>query len=667
MYLVHLTSLIVIALTGVALWSCGVRWCQSRGISERASLRALAIVPALAGVIVSIHLLALASLATGGAYVTPMTVAMIFVAIALLVHRLAKRDVRSGADVTTGEAAMSDQVTLATTDAGAKAVEKVPRWWWFPVLVVGGMYGVFAFDALTRPPTGYDALHYHLPVAFGWAKAQRLDLVFGLAHPSFPNNGNLPTFLLAFIKPERLLPLVHLPEIAWLGFVTYGLATQLGAGRRAAMAGVCIMLSVPLVVFQAFSGYIDLFGTSAWLSALLALMWATRTTDHRARRDLILLAGVAAGIALGSKTTYLVLVPLLGLVAIATEWIRPKGVMYVARRPIRTGMLFGAAALVCSGFWFIRGTVQAGNPVYPLRVEIAGREILPGFSADQYFPWRTTEQKLRRWSQYPWQESKIVGAGYPQGVSNGLGAAYAVFVPLGLLAVAISRRIRRPREPADAWLLVGVLVTGVGAVLLLTVLEESIRFVLPFVVLAVPITAVMIDGLIARLERATLALLTLSLLVSAATASFRPAHALAGRLRDGVWRRADAYQIPRLIDDLPPGSRIVNLNAPAFTYPLMGRHLTHEVLTPHEWKLRLSTGGTFEETLRAQRIDYVYMRNHPPELRDKALCTDLPAGLPVELVFEGRNIAAPPTAQPSRLYRVLSGQEPVSTSLAQTD
>jgi hypothetical protein len=631
MHVVHLTSLIVIAAVWGMAWRVGCRWCLRCGIKERASLWALACVLPTAGLILAVHVLALVAIVLGRGLVTPEAVAVIFLALTWLTHRAVRHF--ASAEPNAEHAAASGE---APARLGV---------WWLPVFIVAGVYAAFLVDALTRYPTGYDGLHYHLPVAVNWMQQQRMDLIFGLKHQSFPENGMIVPFLLSFAKLERLFTIVHLPKALLLCLVIHGLSRAIGVTARGSVIGACIALSIPIVVFQSFSAYIDLYAAAAWLSALLALTWATRVTTHRRRRSLILLAGLAAGIALGSKTTFLVLVPLLGLAAIATEWIRQRGDTHSAPRPVRTAAVFALAALVCSGFWFIRGAVQAGNPVYPLGVDIAGQRILPGFVAEDYFPKRTAEQKASRWWDYPWRETKHSGTGYPFSVNNALGAAYTAFVPVGMLALLLSGRVRRPREPADRWLLIYVLLALGGVLLLLTVFAEMLRFVLPLVLVAVPVAAVMIDHLIDRLPRPTLVILSAALLVTAAVATLKPAHAFAGRWRDGVWDRAAIYEIPPVIDRLGPGSRILNLSSPDATYPLMGSNLDSQVITPPHWKLLLGGRPMSARALYDNEIDYIYIRGPRPD--------DWPDDLPIELIFNDTQSSDRPTTRTRQIYKVI--------------
>ncbi len=645
MQLLHLTSLVVIAFIWVAMWRVGYRWCRASGVDERASLWSLACIPPTAGLIVSVHILGLAALATGRGLVTPEPAALIFLGLTWLTHRVVPRG--------NGRGSLAEGITVTDSPRGGLG------FWWLPLLIVAGMYTVFLVDALTRFPTGYDGLHYHLHTAVGWMHTQRMDLIFGEPYHSFPENGMIVPFLMLSAGLERLVTIAHLPKALWSAVTVFAIARRMGVGFRGSIVSACILLSIPVVAFQSVSSYIDLFGASAWLSALLALMWASHVKHPASKRNLILLAGLSAGIALGSKTTYLLLVALLGVIAISLRWIegRPRSDASVSPGPFHAAVLFGLGALACSSFWFIRGTVQAGNPVYPLAIEIAGYRVLPGMTADEVFPRLPVLALIQPWWDYPWREFKSAGfSGYPYSVNNGLGAAYAAFVPAGLLAVLLSGRIRRQHAPSERWLLILLVLALSGPVLLLAVFHEMLRFVLPLVLVGVPVASVLIDRLIGRFERSVLVMVTVALLVTGAMAALKPAHALAGRLKDGIWNRADTYEIPRLVDELEPGSRILNLNAPALTYPLMGAGLERDVITPHQWRALRTGREITAKGLLDNGIDYIYLRLPPPGEDADDLPDALPNWLPVELMFEGRNETSPPTTASCRLYRVIRNE-----------
>ncbi|MCP4592215.1 MAG: phospholipid carrier-dependent glycosyltransferase [bacterium] len=632
-------ALAIIAATWLVLWRTGCRWTGACGVTERTDRLALGCILPAAGLLVSVHVTALTCMGREQGWVAPETVAPLYLLLMLALNRLVGRHLPTAAPPRPPSSGRSWRL----------------GWWIIPVSILGGAYGVFLLDALSRYPTGYDGLNYHLPTAVRWMQQHSLNLIPGLFLESLPENGMIVPFLMMFAGLERLLPMVQLPNGIMLAVVSYGLARAAGGSPKAALVCACITMSIPIVVFQCFSSYIDLYAAVSWLAGLLAITWVSRTSDPRQRRHLLILAGLAAGIALGSKCTYLVLVPLLGLVVFAQACPGISGRSRVLAVRGRHCLVFGLASLVCSGFWFVRGTVEAGNPLYPMTFEIGGEKILPGFAiARPYADQRVTRiqrslgSKLEHWWAYPWHELRY-GAGYMFGVGNGLGAAFAAFVPPGLLAGLVWALARRTRAPANLWRTTFALLTGCGVALMLTVFPESLRMVLPLVIISVPAAVALTDRLLTRSPRPVLVTLSIGLAVTAAVATLKPAHALAGRVREGNWTRGGIYETPGNVDRHAPGTRILNLGSAALNYPLAGRTLANRVIGPMEWQTLQAGAPMNAPALRAQSIDYIFVQAPWPD--------DWPADLPIELVFDNSASRAAPTTPLARLFRVVDSAD----------
>ena len=82
----------------------------------------------------------------------------------------------------------------------------------------------------------------------------------------------------------------------------------------------------------------------------------------------------------------------------------------------------------------------------------------------------------------------------------------------------------------------GLVLLGVG--LLLSVFEEVLRYVLGPVLIAVPVSAVMVQRLVKEHPRWTSGVLNAAIAVTVAIAILEPAHALVTRVRDGSWSRS---------------------------------------------------------------------------------------------------------------------------------
>ncbi len=675
MHVLQVTSLCAIVATWLIGWRVGLRWARGCGVDERASAWGLACVLPTAGLIFAVHLTAFVSLIPGVGVYSPPPVAGLFVLLIGLARRLVARSFPADPGPWSSVRPAGERWDSRTSGSisGSSSLWATLGGWRIAVVIVAAMYAVFLVDAVTRYPTGSDGLHYHLPVALQWMRNQSMDLIFGLTSHSYRNNGMIVASLMLFAKLEPLLTLIHLPKAALLALVIFGLARAVGASGRASVMAACISLSVPMVVFQSFSSYIDLYAAASWLSALLALTWAARTPRRDRRTGLLILSGLSAGVALGSKETYLLLTPLLGVVAVAIAWIPwrsgagarrdsrtgGRGNSAHVRTPYRNGVVFLLAALACSAFWFCRGAVQAGNPIYPLGVAIGGKEVLPGLIAGNLYPSHPVAVKLRRWWAYPWLETKYTGTGYPYSVNNAFGAAYTTFVPLGFLAVllrvcatgfrSVGNRFHT-RAPHEVWQLILLVLAAAGPLVAMVFFREYVRYVLPLVLVPIPLTAVLLDRLRGRFERPVLAIATCALAATAAIAALKPAHAFAGRVKDGVWDRAAYYEVPALIDEFEPHTRILNHDSYERGYSLSGRNLTNVVITPPQWKMLTKGQAMSDRALQDHKIDYIYLRGPVPPTWPDDLC--------VEAVYDDSEQCRENGRWATRMYRVVHPESP---------
>jgi len=318
-------------------------------------------------------------------------------------------------------------------------------------------------------------------------------------------------------------------------------------------------------------------------------------------------------------------------------------------------MIFAGACLPCSFFWLVRGAVQAGNPIYPVGVYLGDRELLPGFvpADNPHYKDRSMGEKISRWWNYPWKEAKHSGSGYPYGRGSGFGAAYAAFVPVGMMLTLLGgmgllfrgRAGRWAPDDPEPWTMVYLVLSLAGIALHFSVFREMLRFVLPLVLVAIPLAGVLLDRIGRRVPRGALALMCVSLAVSVSIAVLPPAHALAARVRDGIWDRTRFYGLPKAVDELEAGSCILSLASPYATYPLLGSRLQHLAIAPLRWRM-LSRGEPLSAAMLDEHgIDYIYAT--------KGQAASWPADLPVMRISDAKEPPGIVLGEPSLLFKVI--------------
>jgi hypothetical protein len=218
---------------------------------------------------------------------------------------------------------------------------------------------------------------YHLYFAVRWWKAGRLFLVaspFGeSAATYFPANGDLWfTWLTVSWGGDRLARVGQAPFLLVAGLAAYGLVRMLGSGRDAALLATCwFVTSMPFLLFS-FEANVDTIFVAAYLSATYFFLLYGRGALGASA---LVLGGLAAGLALGTKSVGLVFVPFLLALAVGAIAARVQAL----GKTITASLLVAACVLIPSGFWFARNLYLTGNPLYPLHVELFGKAVLRGW------------------------------------------------------------------------------------------------------------------------------------------------------------------------------------------------------------------------------------------------------------------------------------------------
>jgi hypothetical protein len=218
---------------------------------------------------------------------------------------------------------------------------------------------------------------YHLYFAVRWWKAGRLFLVptpFGeTAATYFPANGDIWfTWLMAAWGGDRLARVGQVPFYVLSAIAVFRLARLLGAGRNSALLATCWFLtSSPLLAFS-FEANVDTLFIAFYLIAVYYFVVDFLETTGSAA---LILGGLAAGIALGTKPVGLVFVPPLLTLVLASMVVRYRSV----KKTLAAFFLTLCCLLLTSGFWFGRNLLLTGNALYPLHVELYGRTILSGW------------------------------------------------------------------------------------------------------------------------------------------------------------------------------------------------------------------------------------------------------------------------------------------------
>ena len=220
-------------------------------------------------------------------------------------------------------------------------------------------------DAYHHGMTTVDTLWYHLPLAARFVQEGSITpthfLDLELVTAFYPANSELFHGLgILLMGNDVLSPLVNLGWLALALLAGWCVGRPFGAGVLT-LCGVAALMATPsLVATQPGGGYDDIVGL-ALLLASAAVLINSRSTRGRDRLVGVVIAALAAGLALGTKLTFVIPITALTI-----------GVFVVARRGKR--LLEGAVWLLCvaltGSFWYVRNWVAVGNPIPSVHLKV---------------------------------------------------------------------------------------------------------------------------------------------------------------------------------------------------------------------------------------------------------------------------------------------------------
>lgn len=479
--------------------------------------------------------------------------------------------------------------------------------------------------ALVLPPYAFDALSYHLPVVATWVQTGGLGLdPLSTCCAYYALNAELLlAWPVALLGDDLLVGVVQLLAAVLCGLASAGIARTAGASRSGAAACGALVVCIPALLAQAPTAYVDVLVAALVLSALHAL---ARFAVTARLLDLVVPAA-CAGLLSGVKG----IGPIWAIALLATAGAVTTVHVRRGRLRARPGVAaLGAVVTTClllGGWWYVRSIAETGNPVYPLRLQIAGRTLFDGpltvgevlTPPDRGSTYPAPVAVALSWASdlLPWRNAPY---DYQQR-SGGLGPLWPL-LGLPLLLVAAVRWWRE----RSAVLVVLLPVLGV---LLVQPYRWWARFTLPLAVLGV--LAVVLTAERARPGRrrllqgaaATLAAVGVALVVVAVNPASRaeplPASGLLGLVGASEQERSlGRVFLPeyRFLEEVPDDATVVvDLGADAvrFGYPLFGSELTRTVLPLGD---RPPPDGAWVVTSSGRPVERELARSRPGPIAD---------------------------------------------------
>lgn len=239
------------------------------------------------------------------------------------------------------------------------------KFFWILILSIAG----FAFFRSLAPPIKYDSLVYHLSLPKRYLLAERFAYIPGTMFWGMPQVVEmLFTGAMAMAGAEAAV----LVSWSWgvMALILSFVLVERAFGQTAGLIGVLSLLSgfsTAQSLSWGYSGWMNILFGGAFLVAFRNWTTANPSSKNNSSspgkgiRDskLLILAGVFAGFALGTKYTSGVLV-IAGIVFIALNHRFKSRVKNLSNL-----MVFLGAAVIAFSPWIIKNIVGTGNPFYP--------------------------------------------------------------------------------------------------------------------------------------------------------------------------------------------------------------------------------------------------------------------------------------------------------------
>ncbi|MEW6202051.1 MAG: glycosyltransferase family 39 protein [bacterium] len=232
---------------------------------------------------------------------------------------------------------------------------------------------IAAWAVAAPPPAGGDGFIYHLYFPAQWLKHHAIEIIplpFGASAASYYplNSETLFLWLMLPFHEDFLTNTLQIPFLLLCGALVYELSRRTCAHRDAPLLAAATALLIPAAIQQAVVARVDVIFSAWFLAAILFLLeW-----NDRRKTKYLILAGIASGLFIGTKSISLLYGTLIFL-----PFLFVAGKQRIKER-LKSLFVFAALALAFGGFWYVRNWIATGNPVYPLRVEIAGITVFHG-------------------------------------------------------------------------------------------------------------------------------------------------------------------------------------------------------------------------------------------------------------------------------------------------
>ncbi|MDX1971898.1 MAG: hypothetical protein SFY68_05130 [Candidatus Sumerlaeia bacterium] len=233
----------------------------------------------------------------------------------------------------------------------------------------------------------WDAASYHLVGPMQWSLTNQFEQstpAFGnfsavrlLAETAPNSKGIIPFLILEWTNQEQGTALVQWPFLLIALAAFYSIARRAELSRYLSLLVTAFLLFVPEILLQSLESYADVQYLAAQL-CLIALLLQIWQQGHSQQR--LWLLAFAFALLTSSKPNGLPQGGVYGILLLALLYFRSLSVPLVARLSILRDAIICVCfvSFVVAGPWYLRNLIVYENPLYPVRVEVAGRILFQG-------------------------------------------------------------------------------------------------------------------------------------------------------------------------------------------------------------------------------------------------------------------------------------------------
>jgi len=307
-------------------------------------------------------------------------------------------------------------ISLVTLWRLQKNSFQLPFNWYFLDTIVLFLLFTITITCAMHPPGSWDDTMYQLPVSRSYLEHQAIFVNEWVRFPLFPQNINLLITLGLMLGGDLVAQVFATLPLFITALGLLGASLWITGSIIPGVIGSATLFSLGTVTITLGYAYIDNgLALFCWGAILSIALWL-ESGDKRSSKSWLIIAGILAGAAAGSKYFGLVLAGFIGIY------------LLVLRKDFKASLIFGITLILAGSWWYIRSFILSGDPIHPAGGNIFG-----------YYLWDA--QDLIN------QKSEQSSHGVAPGSLNIIGAlkAAGVILPMGLaIGSLLLRNLSRP-------------------------------------------------------------------------------------------------------------------------------------------------------------------------------------------------------------------------------